>query len=95
MIVPYEHGQLDDANGGGEFIQWEPQHMMAAMISANQLTEVAKERPIKVHVAIDGAMISKNWNHLTAGRKQGDNAAVCPRKKHLIYGNVDETTIQL
>ncbi len=93
-IVPYEHGHLDDANGGGEFIQWNPMHMLAAMISSYQLTEVAKERPIEVHVAIDGAMISKNWNHLTAGVKQGDNAALCPRKKHLIYGNVDETTIQ-
>ncbi len=29
-----------------------------------------------------------------AGVKQGDNAAVCPRRKHLIFGNVDETTIQ-
>jgi len=94
MVVPYERGHLDEANGGGEFIQWEPCRMMAAMINAYQLTNVAKDRPIEVHIAIDGAMISKNWNHLTAGMKQGDNAAVCPRRKHLIYGNVDETTIQ-
>jgi len=93
-IVPYEHGHLDEANGGGEFIQWEPRHMMAAMINAYQLTEVAKQRPVEIHVAIDGAMISKNWNHLTAGAKQGDNAALCPRRKQLIYGNVDETTVQ-
>jgi len=93
-IVPYEHGHLDDANGGGEYIQWDARHMMAAMIKAYQLHEVAKERPVEVHVVIDGAQLSKNWNHLTAGAKQGDNAALCPRKKHLIYGNADTTTIQ-
>jgi len=38
----------------GEFIQWEPWHMIAAMTSAYQCTEVAKERPIEV---IDRAMI--------------------------------------
>jgi len=32
--------------------------MMAATISAYQLTEVANVRPIEVHVAINGAMIS-------------------------------------
>jgi len=93
-IVPYEHGHLNDANGGGEYIQWDARHMMAAMIKAYQLHEVAKERPVEVHVAIDGAQLSKNWNHLTAGAKQGDNTALCPRKKHLIYGNADTTTIQ-
>jgi len=42
-------------------------------------------------VALDGAIISKNLNHLTASEKQGDNTALCPRKKQLIYGNVDRT----
>ncbi len=94
-IVPYEHGQLDANNGGGKFVQWDARHMMAAMITAYQLGEVAKQRPVEVHVVIDGAQISKNWNHLTASVKQGDSAALCPRKKHLIYGNIEDTTIQL
>jgi len=42
-ILPYEHGHLYDANGGGEFIQWEPRHMMVAMISAYELSAVVKE----------------------------------------------------
>ena len=78
-VVPYEHGHLEKENGGGEYVQWDPPHLLAAMISAYQLTDVAKERPVEVHIAIDGAMLSKNWNHLTAGAKQGDNAAFCPR----------------
>ena len=93
-IVPYECGQLDACNGDGKFMQWDARHMMAAMITAYQLGEVAKQRPVEVHVAIDGAQISKNWNHLTASVKQCDSAALCPRKKHLIYGNVEDTTIQ-
>jgi len=90
-IVPYECGQLDACSGGGKFMQWDARHMMAAMNTA--LGEVAKQRPVEVHVAIDGAQISKNWN-LIAGVKQGDSAALCPRKKHLIYRNVKDTTIQ-
>jgi len=93
-IVPYQRGHLDDVNGGGEYVQWQASHMMAAMIQAYSLSEVAKERPVEVHVSIDGAQISKNWNHLTCGAKQGDSAALCPRKKQLIYGNADHTTIQ-
>jgi len=75
-IVPYEHGQLDACNGGGKFVQWDARHMMAAiMITAYQLSEVAKERAVEVHVAINGAQLSKNWNHLTASEKQGNSAA--------------------
>jgi len=81
-ILPYEPGHLNNTNGEGEFIQWEPRYMIAAMISIYDLTNVAKEQSVEVHVAIDGAMISKNWNHLTASGKQGDNAAVCPRKNN-------------
>jgi len=92
--VPYEHGYLDEANGGGEYIQWDPQHLLSGMIKAYQLTEVAKVRPVEIHVSIDGAMLSKNWNHLTAGVKQGDSAAFCPRRQQLIYGNTDNTMIQ-
>ena len=93
-VLPYEHGFLDEDNGGGEYIQWDPRHLLAGMISAYQLTEVAKDRPVEVHIAIDGANLSKNWNHLTAGAKQGDNAAFCPRRQQLIYGNTDTATIQ-
>jgi len=78
-VVPYEHGCLDDENGGSEYIEWESRHLLSGMIQAYQLTEVAKARPVEVHIAIDGAMLSKNWNHLTAGVKQGDTAAFCPR----------------
>jgi len=42
-ILLYEHGHLNDANGGGEFIHWEPRHMMVAMISVYELSAVAKE----------------------------------------------------
>jgi len=94
FVVPYEHGYLDDANGGGEYIEWSPQHLLSGIIKAYQLTEVAKERPVEMHVAIDGATLSKNWNHLTAGVKQGDSAAFCPRHHQLIYGNTDNATIQ-
>jgi len=94
LVVPYEHGYLDEANGGGEYIQWDPQHLLSGMIKAYQLTEVAKVRPVEIHVSIDGAMLSKNWNHLTAGVKQGDSAAFCPRRQQLIYGNTDNTMIQ-
>jgi len=59
-------------------MQWDPRHLLAGMISAYQLTEVAKDRPMEVHIAINGANLSRNWNHLTAGAKQGDNAAFCP-----------------
>jgi len=76
--LPYKHGFLDEDNGGGEYIQWDPQKWLPGMISAYQLTEVAKDRPVEVHIAIDGANLSKNWNHLTASAKQGDNAAFCP-----------------
>jgi len=93
-VVPYEHGLLDNANGGGEYIQWDPPHLLAGMIKAYQLDNVAKERSVEVHIAIDGAMLSKNWNHLTAGVKQADNAAFCPRRQQLIYGNTDGATIQ-
>jgi len=93
-VVPYEHGYLNEENGGGEYIQWNPHHLLAGMICAYQLTGVAKERPVEVHIAIDGAMLSKNWSHLTAGMKQGDNAAFCPHRQQLIYGNTDSTTIQ-
>jgi len=87
-------GHLDDVNGGGEYVQWHASHMMAAMVQAYQLTDITRERSVEVHVSIDGAQISKNWNHLTCGIKQGDSAALCPRKKQLIYGNADHTTIQ-
>jgi len=93
-VVLYEHGYLDNNNGGGEYIQWDLHHLLVAMIWAYQLTEVAKERPVEVHIAIDRAMLSKNWNHLMAGVKQGDNAAFCPRWQQLIYGSTDKTTIQ-
>jgi len=78
-VVPYEHGYLAEENGGGKYIQWDPPHLLSGMIRAYQLTEIAKERPVEVHIAINGAMLSKNWNHLTAGVKQADNAAFCPR----------------
>jgi len=43
-VVPYEHSYLDDINaGGGEYIHWDPHHLLAAMIQAYQLTEVAKK----------------------------------------------------
>ncbi len=77
-VVPYKHGFLDEDNGGGEYIQWDPWHLLAGMTRAYQLADVAKERPVEVHIAIDGAMLSKIWNHLTAGAKKGDNAAFCP-----------------
>ena len=46
-IVPYEHGQFDADNGGGKFVQQDARHMMAAMITAYQLGEVAKQRPVE------------------------------------------------
>jgi len=80
-VVPYEHGYLDNDNGGGggEFIQWGPHHLLSGMICTYQLTEVAKERPVEVHIATDGGILSKNLNHLTAGVKQGDTVACCPQ----------------
>jgi len=45
-------------------------------------------------VVINVTQISKNWNHLTCGAKQGNSAVLCPRKKQLIYGNADHMTIQ-
>ena len=94
FVVPYKRGYLDDANGGGEYIEWSPQHLLSGIIKAYQLTEVAKERPVEMHVAIDGAMLSKYWNHLTVGVKQGDSATFCPRHHQLIYSNTDNATIQ-
>ncbi len=93
-IVPYKHGLLDKENGGGEYVQLDPPHLLAGMISAYQLANVAQERPVEVHIAIDGAMLSKNWNHLMAGVKQADNAAFCLCRQQLIYGNMDDATIQ-
>ena len=85
---------MDEANGGDKYIQWDPFHLLSGMIKAYQLTEVAKERSVEIHISVDGAMLSKNWNHLTAGAKQGDNATFCPRWQQLIYGNMDDATIQ-
>jgi len=42
-IVPYQQGHLDDMNGGGEYIQWQASHMMAAMIQLYSISEVANE----------------------------------------------------
>jgi len=42
-VVPYEHSYLDNSNGRREYIQWDPHHLLAAMIQAYQLTEVAKK----------------------------------------------------
>jgi len=64
------------------------------MICTYQLTEVAKKRTVKIHIAVNGAMLSKNWNHLTARAKQGNSAAFSPWHQQLIYGNTDNATIQ-
>jgi len=77
-IVTYKHDYLNEENGGGEYIQWDPCHLLARMIPAYQLTSMAKERPVEVHIAIDGAMLSKNWNHWTVGTKQGETLHSVP-----------------
>jgi len=59
-IVPQEHGQHNACNGGGKFVQWDARQMMATMITAYKLGEVAKERPVEVHLVLDGAQLSKN-----------------------------------
>jgi len=59
VLCHIECGHLGNANGGGDFIQVESRHMMAEMINAYQVTEIARERPVVVHVANDGAMFQK------------------------------------
>jgi len=40
--VPYEHGYLTEENGGGEYIQWDPCHLLAGMIQV-YLTSMARK----------------------------------------------------
>jgi len=42
-----------------------------------------KAKVSRIHIAFNGAQISKNWNHLIASVKQGDKAAFVPGKNIL------------
>jgi len=46
-VVPYKHGFLDEDNGGGEYIQWDPWHLLAGMIRAYQLAELLRKGPLR------------------------------------------------
>jgi hypothetical protein len=75
MVVPYEYGILP---GGGEFVRWEPADVVKLIILGFGLTTIAKNRPIDLHQAIDGAQLTKRLNHTTYGFKVADRAAKDP-----------------
>jgi len=91
-LIPYQHGTLDT---GGEFVQWDPEEMIAMVVKGFGLEEQAKERSITIHQAMDGAQLSKNITHVTYGFKMADRGAICPfSKKPLFCGNEDTASVQ-
>ena len=90
-VVPYKHGHLEN---GGEFVEWDAEKMIVAILGGFGLIEIAKGRPVKLNHSIDGSQISKNVTHVTYGLKVADKAATCPFKKQPIFANANETTLQ-
>jgi len=91
-LIPYKYGTLDT---GGEFVEWEPEEMIAMVIKGFGLDQQAKERSITIHQAMDGAQLSKNITHVTYGFKMADRGAFCPfSKKPLFCGNEDAASVQ-
>ena len=91
QVVPYTHGHLE---GGGEYVEWDVEKVLVAMLKGFGLYDIAKERPVDVHQSIDGAQISKHVTHVSYGLKMADKAAVCPFKKQPIFANPNETILQ-
>ena len=90
-IVPFEHGVLE---GGGEFIQWDVDSMMQAVVEGFQLSDSWKQRSVELNLAIDGAQLSKRVNHVTCGIKVIDKAAVSPFTGQPIFASANEATLQ-
>ena len=91
QVVPYTHGHLED---GGEYVEWDVEKVLVAMLKGFGLYDAAKERPVEVHQSIDGSQFSKRVTHVSYGLKIADKAAVCPFKKQAIFANPDETILQ-
>jgi hypothetical protein len=80
--------------GGGEFVEFQPDEILTIVVKAFGLEEVAKHRPIRINLSIDGAQISKRIVHVTMGFKIVDVAAKCPFSGRPLFMNNDDQIMQ-
>ena len=90
--VTLRHGFLDGLRG--EYVEFEPDELLVLVIEAFGLTEIAKERPIRINLAIDGAQLSKRMTHVTMGFKINDPAALCPFTGRPLFMSHDNQIMQ-
>jgi hypothetical protein len=80
--------------GGGEFIEFKADELLCTVIEAFGLTEVAKHRPVRINLSIDGAQISKRIVHCTMGIKVADTAARCPFSGRSLFLSAENQIVQ-
>ena len=86
-LLPFSLGQTQK---GYEYISFKPTPLLLMVLKSYKLgaKSLPRNYSIGLSQSIDGAMLSKNLNHVCFGLKMNDPSAICPLTKESLLQNV-------